>query len=121
MDHSEFVQRWREGSLKVAIPDALIRAAMRHPTIIPKARRVAYVFWDIISSLLLLAIIPLWIWMGWIWGVGSLVLMYFVFSGNKQSGKEFILETIIEDWNAYLVLKDLLQIVPVETTKTDTQ
>jgi hypothetical protein len=121
MDHPEFLQRYHQGLLRVTITDNLVRAAMKHPTLISSPRRVAYAFWVTIEILIFLAIIPIWIWLGWMYGVGTLLATGVMNNANRKSGREFILETILEDPGAYLILAQTPGLIKIDhVTVTDT-
>lgn len=111
MTHSDFVTRYKTGSLKVRVDRGLALRMMNSP-MMPGRYRAAHLFWTWVWFLSFPAAIALFIWHRW-WS-GLLVLLVALFPVRTAIGRsacEFVLELALESEEFFLAATEARALV----------
>lgn len=117
LTHKEFSKLHKEGKIEVGVRKyESIKLALS--PLASKYNKPAVRFWFYLAGLLFIILpIPLWIFKGFFYGLGSFVLGMMVYRANKESTAQFVINNMLEDekfYNFVMSHKDLVIINKIE-------
>lgn len=101
MDHGEFVNMYRKGSIRVQVDKSAAMHVCDRDSRIGSGRKAAHSFWKNIGCLLPIAGIASLIWLPWYYCVGGIILALIVMPATQKSAAEFVLEAALENESFY--------------------